>query len=258
MRMAITRPVPASLADCELTHLNRVPIDVKRASAQHVAYEAALQSLGCTLRRLPATDDLPDSVFVEDIAIVLDELAIVTRPGAASRRPERATVAPVVAEYRTVHTIEAPGTIDGGDVLRIGRRLFVGLSGRTNDEGARQLAALTESAGYQVVAVPTAQCLHLKSAATALSPTTVLCNPEWIDTAVFSGLEVVAVAGYEPSAGNVLAIGDTILMAAEHKRTAERLRARGHRTCLVDVSELAKAEAGVTCCSLVFEEKPDV
>jgi dimethylargininase len=155
MRIAITRPVPASLADCELTHLNRVPIDVKRAAAQHEAYEAALQSLGCTLRRLPATDDLPDSVFVEDIAIVLDELAIVTRPGAASRRPERATVAPVVAEYRTVHTIEAPGTIDGGDVLRIGRRLFVGLSGRTNHEGARQLEALTESAGYQVIAVPT-------------------------------------------------------------------------------------------------------
>jgi dimethylargininase len=252
MRMAITRPVPASLADCELTHLNRVPIDVGRAAAQHDAYEAALQSLGCTLRRLPATDDLPDSVFVEDIAIVLDELAIVTRPGAASRRPERATVAPVVAEYRPVRTIEAPGTIDGGDVLRIGRRLFVGLSGRTNDEGVRQLAALTGATGYQVIPVPTEHCLHLKSAATALSPTTVLCNPEWIDTGVFSGLEVVAVAGDEPSAGNVLALGHTILMAAGHERTTERLRARGHKICPVDVSELAKAEAGVTCCSLVF------
>jgi dimethylargininase len=253
MPIAITRPVPASLAQCELTHVDRMPIDVERASAQHRAYEAALIALGCTVRHLPAADDLPDSVFVEDVAIVLDEVAVLTRPGAVSRRAERESVAPVVSQYRDLLAITAPGTLDGGDVLRLGRTLYVGLSTRTNDDGARQLARLVGRFGYEVRSIQTSACLHLKSAATALAADRVLCNPAWLDAWVFEGVDLVTVAPGEPHAANVLRIGDALLCAAAHERTTEELRARGYAVTVVDVSELAKAEAGVTCCSLVIE-----
>jgi len=252
MRIAVTRPVPESLARCELTHLSRAPIDVEVAAAQHRQYEEALRALGCSLRRVPAAHDLPDSLFVEDVAIVLDEIAIVTRPGAASRRPERASVAAVLSEYRPLRSIAAPGTLDGGDVLRLGRTLYVGLSTRTNEDGAQQLARHVEPFGYGVECVQTAGCLHLKSAATAVDSGRVLCNPEWVDPRAFRRVEIVEVDPAEPHAANVLRLGDTILCAARHERTVSALRARGFSVCTVDVSELAKAEAGVTCCSLII------
>jgi dimethylargininase len=253
MPIAITRPVPAALADCELTHLERVPIDVARAAAQHRAYENALAALGCTIRHLPAADELADSVFVEDVAIVLDEVAVITRPGAVSRRAERESVAPVLSEYRELVAIMAPGTLDGGDVVRLGRTLYVGLSTRTNDDGARQLARLVRRFGYDVRSVQTSACLHLKSAVTALAVDRVVCNPAWIDSRAFEGVELVTVAADEPHAANVLRIGDALLCAAAHERTVADLRERGYAVTTVDVSELAKAEAGVTCCSLLVE-----
>jgi dimethylargininase len=253
MRLAITRPVPRSLAQCELTHLARVPIDVDLAREQHRRYEEALRALGCTVRHLPAADDLPDSVFVEDVAVVLDELAIITRPGAESRRPECESVAAVLSEYRPLRSIGAPGTLDGGDVLRVGKAIYVGLSTRTNEEGARQLARLAEPFGYTVERVETTACLHLKSAATMLEIGRILCNPSWIDGRMFRAAELVDVDPDEPHAANILTIGQTIVCAAAHARTAAGLRGRGYDVCAVDVSELAKAEAGVTCCSLVFE-----
>jgi dimethylargininase len=253
MRVALTRPVPASLAECQLTHLDRVPIDVRRAAAQHHQYEAALRALGCTIRQLPAADDLPDSVFVEDVAIVLDEVAVITRPGAASRRGERDSVAPVLSEYRPLVSIAAPGTLDGGDVLRLGKTLYIGLSSRTNEDGARQLARHAERYGYVVRCVQTSACLHLKSAATALGAGRMLCNPDWVDTRVFDGAEIVHVAADEPHAANVLSIGGSLVCAAAHTRTIAGLRQRGYDVSAVDVSELAKAEAGVTCCSLMVE-----
>ncbi len=253
MPVALTRPVPASLFDCELTHLARTPIDVARASAQHDAYEAALAAVGCQVRRLPAADDLPDSVFVEDVAIVLDEVAIITRPGAESRRGERASVAPVLSEYRELLTIAAPGTLDGGDVLRLGRTLYVGLSTRTNEDGARQLGRLLRRFGYGVRSVQTDGCLHLKSAITALPGDRVLLNPSWVDARVFESVEAVHVAPDEPHAANVLRVGDAVVCAAAHTRTIAGLRGRGYDVTSVDVSELAKAEAGVTCCSLLIE-----
>ena len=128
MWIAITRPVSASLAHCELTHLAREPIDVPRARAQHAAYERLLGSLGASLVRVGPAPDLPDAVFIEDTAVVLDELAVVTRPGAASRRPETDAVASVLASYRPLRTMTAPATLDGGDVLRLGRTLYVGRS----------------------------------------------------------------------------------------------------------------------------------
>jgi dimethylargininase len=253
MRIAVTRPVPGSLARCELTHLSRVPIDVEVAAAQHRRYEEALRALGCALRHVPAAHDLPDSVFVEDVAIVLDEVAIITRPGAESRRPEREAVAAVLSEYRPLQSIAGPGTLDGGDVLRLGRTLYVGLSTRTNEDGARQLARHAEPFGYGVECVQTAGCLHLKSAASAVDSDRVLCNPEWIDPRAFRRVEIIEVDPAEPHAANVLRLGDTILCAASYERTAAELTERGYSVCAVDVSELAKAEAGVTCCSLIIE-----
>ena len=236
-----------------MTHLARVPIDVGVAAAQHAQYEEALRVLGCTVRHVPPAHDLPDSVFVEDVAIVLDEIAVITRPGAESRRPEREAVAAVVADYRPLQTIAAPGTLDGGDVLRLGRTLYVGLSTRTNEDGARQLARHVAPFGYSVECVRTAACLHLKSAATAVESDRVLCNSEWIDTRVFRHVDVIAIDPAEPHAANVLRLGHTIVCAASHERTAASLRARGYDVCMVDVSELAKAEAGVTCCSLIID-----
>jgi dimethylargininase len=253
MPVAITRAVPQSIARCELTHFERVPIDYGRAASQHAAYEDALRALGCTIRHAPAAHDLPDSVFVEDAAIVLDEIAIMTRPGAPSRRPEGESLEPILAEYRAIVRIPAPGTLDGGDVLRLGRTLYVGLSTRTNDVGAAELAHLVAAHGYRVVCVRTAACLHLKSAVTAVDDRRVLANPEWIDPSRLrrDGFDVIAVEPGEPAAANVLRVGHAVVAAASHARTADVLRAHGCEVRPVDVSELAKAEAGVTCCSLL-------
>jgi len=253
MRIALTRPVPQSLARCELTHLDRMPIDVDLATEQHRLYEEALRALGCTVRQVHPAHELPDSVFVEDVALVLDEVAIITRPGAASRRLERDAVAAVLSEYRLLRSIEAPGTVDGGDVLRLGRTLYVGLSTRTNEDGARQLARHAEPLGYTLECIKTSVCLHLKSAVTVIEGGRVLCNPDWVDKNVFQGVDVIAVDPAEPHAANVLRLGHTIVCAAAHIRTAADLRGRGYSVCPVDVSELAKAEAGVTCCSLIVD-----
>ena len=253
MMVALTRAVPDSLAQCELTHLERTPMDVARAAAQHALYEEALRTLGCTVRHVPAAHDLPDSVFVEDIAIVLDEVAVITRPGASSRRPERDGVASVLAEYRPLQWMEPPATLDGGDVLRVGKTLYVGLSTRTNDDGVRMLARGVGPFGYEVKAIRLAECLHLKSAVTALADDRLLCNPLWIDRGLFDGRDAIDVPPTEPHAANILTVGDSIICAAAHERTIDLLSRAGYRVCPVDVSELAKAEAGVTCCSVILD-----
>jgi dimethylargininase len=252
MPTAITRAVSPALVLCELTHLAREPIDVARAAAQHAVYERRLEALGCTVVSLPAEPDLPDSVFVEDTAVVVDELAVITRPGAASRRKEAAAVARALARYRPLAEIAAPGTLDGGDALRLGRRVLVGRSGRSNDEGIEQLAALLHPHGYTVESLPVTGCLHLKSAVTQVAADAVAVNPAWVDPAAFSGWRVIAVDPGEPYAANALLIGDTAIYPAAFPLTAARLVAAGVRLTTLDVSELAKAEGAVTCCSIVL------
>jgi dimethylargininase len=252
MLLALTRAVPPSIVRCELTHLAREPIDVERAAAQHEAYLSMLDRLGCTVERLPDEPDHPDSVFVEDTAVVFDELAVIARPGAESRRAETQSVAAALAKYRELACIEAPGTLDGGDVLRVGRRVYVGVSGRTNVEGVRQLAELIARHGYHVARIDVRGCLHLKSAVTAVGDDTLLINPQWVDGSHFRGLQRLDVHPDEPLAANVLAVEDTVVCAAAAPRTRALLEARGFAVESVDVSELAKAEAGVTCCSLIL------
>jgi dimethylargininase len=250
MLTAITRAVSPAISACELAFLDRTPIDYVRAAEQHRAYEECLRALGVRVISLPALPELPDSVFVEDPALVLDEVAVIARPGAASRRPEAEPLAVALAGFRPLARIEAPGTLEGGDVIRAGKDLYVGISQRTNAEGIAQLAAIVEPHGYSVTAVEVRGCLHLKSGACYLGRETMLANREWIDATTFAGYRILDVA--EDWAADVLAIGDVLLMPAGFPKTAERLEAEGFVVRTVDVSELQKAEAGVTCMSLVF------
>ncbi|HYN46520.1 MAG TPA: N(G),N(G)-dimethylarginine dimethylaminohydrolase [Allosphingosinicella sp.] len=256
---AWTRAVSPRLAECETTQSFAEPIHAARAAAQHAAYEAALAEAGLEIVRLPALDDAPDGVFVEDIALLLGEHAIVTRPGAASRGCETASVAEGLARDFTVHRLGA-GHVDGGDVLRIGRTLYAGLSGRTDEAGIRALADLTGPLGYRVVPVRVAGCLHLKSAVTfagvdAAGTPVIVHNPDWVCAALFADVEPVAVAPGEALGANVLRIGATLLAAADSPRTAERLSARGIEVVTLDISEVRKADAALTCMSLIAERE---
>jgi dimethylargininase len=213
---------------------------------------SALIEAGCLIEQLPSEPELPDAVFVEDTAVVLDLLAVITRPGAPSRRPEVESVAPALARHVEVRRMTGPGTLDGGDVLRLGRSLIVGMTARTSEEGAGELAALTRSAGYEVRRVPVNGCLHLKSAVTEVADGLLLVNPAWVDPAGFSGYRALSVDPSEPFAANALRIGDRLIYPAEFPRTAARLRAEGISLRTVEAGELAKAEGGVTCCSLLL------
>ncbi|MGE5245182.1 MAG: dimethylarginine dimethylaminohydrolase family protein [Betaproteobacteria bacterium] len=255
-RIALTRGVSPAIGRCELTYLERVAIDVDRARAQHEEYERLLAALGCGVQRIPASPGLPDSVFVEDVAVVVDEVAVLTRPGAESRRLETAAVAERLSAYRTVATIDAPGTLDGGDVIVAGRDVFVGRGGRSNEDGIAQLRAHLDPFGYRIVAVAVRGCLHLKSAATLADETHVLLNPDWVDPLAFGGLDPIEVDPAEPHGANVLRVGRTLVCAAAFPRTKKRLERLGLTVRAVDLSELAKAEGAVTCCSIVFPALP--
>jgi dimethylargininase len=286
MLLALTRAVPRSIDRCELTHLDRTPIDYSRAVEEHARYEAALGEMGCRLERLPDAPDQPDSVFVEDTAVVFDDLAVIARPGAASRRGEVAATVAALSRHRRLAFIQAPGTLDGGDVLVVAPLhsrgcVFVGDTPRTNAEGARQLAGFVSPLDYEVVRLPVTKCLHLKSAVTNLgfqpgtrgtigtsasgtagtyrTRATLLINRDWIDAEAFAGFDLIDVDPSEPAAANVLAIGDRVLCADEFPRTRARVEASGFVTLSVPAGELAKAEGGVTCGSLVvpiFNTRP--
>ena len=245
--------MPETLAHCELTFQEREPIDLARARAQHAAYAELLRALGLEVVELPADAALPDCCFVEDVAVVLDEVALVTRLGAASRRGETAAVEVALARYRPIERTRAPATLEGGDVLRVGRRLFVGRSSRTNAAGVERLAQVAGPLGYRVVPVAVTGCLHLKSAVTGLDDERVLVNRAWLDPAPFEGLELVDVAAGEPGAANVLAVAGHVVVHPGFPRTLERVAALGYAVRPLDVSEFLKAEAALTCKSLLFE-----
>lgn len=251
MLLAYTRAVSPSLAQCELTHLKRVRPDFARAVAEHAAYEETLRRLGASVRRLPAAPHLPDAVFVEDTAVVLDDVAIITRPGARSRRPEVHAVAAMLGALRPLEWIFEPATLDGGDVLVDGERVYVGRSSRSNEAAIAQLAGILHPLGYRVIPVEFGGCLHLKSAVTRIAERLFLANPDWVEASVFSGTRVVPVDPREPQAANALALGGAVIHPRHFPRTQARLEAEGLLVEPVDTTELAKAEAGVTCCSLL-------
>jgi dimethylargininase len=253
MLTAITRAVSPAIVNCELSFIPRQPIDLQIAIAQHHAYESLLEKLGARVVSLPAEPDLPDSMFVEDPAIVLDELAVVFPLGTESRRREAASLAQAISEFRKLGHVTLPGTLEGGDILRIGRKLFVGVTKRSNAEGIRQLAAILAPHNYKVIAVPVTGCLHLKSAITFLGRNTLLANRSWFDAAPFSGYDWIDVDPAEPHAANALALTNTIIFPASFPRTRTRIEAAGLHVTPLDISELQKAESGLTCSSLIFE-----
>jgi dimethylargininase len=251
--VAIVRDVASSIERCELTHIPREPIDLGRARRQHENYVDALGSNGVEVVRLAADEAYPDCCFVEDTAVVLDELAVLAMPGSATRRGEVAAIAAALAPFRaSIARIELPATLDGGDVLVAGRRIFVGRTTRTNDAGIAALRRIVAPHGYAVAAVGVPGCLHLKSAVTALDDSTLLANRAWLDARRFDGFAFVEVAPEEPGAANVLRVADELWAHAGYPRTAERLRRAGFPVVPMDISEFVKAEAALTCKSLLF------
>ena len=222
---------------------------------QHGAYESALADAGLELIRLPDLPDQPDAVFVEDTALLLDGHAVITRPGAASRAAETDSTAAGLAGHFRLHRIER-GHVDGGDVLRIRKRLYVGKSTRTDSEGIAALSELAAPLGFEVIEAQLRDCLHLKTGATfaGIDPTgaaVLLFDERCVDAAQFADVEPVATAPDEGAAANCVRAGDRLILPAGNPRTADKLRGRGFHVVEIDVSELQKAEAGVTCMSLI-------
>jgi dimethylargininase len=253
MIVAITRAVSAGLANCELSYIPRVEIDLPLARAQHRQYVSSLSALGCHVVSLPEEPEYPDAVFVEDVAIVLDELAVLARPGAASRRGEVASVGEALAGYRRLYPIHEPGTLEGGDVLRVGKVIYVGVSGRTNRSGVEQLAVVVAEYGHSVVPIEVHGCLHLKSAVSQAADGVLLINPAWVSPAEFKSFELIEVDPAESFAANGLLVGKRFIFPSSFPRTRSVLDAHGIEVTAIDVSELQKAEGGVTCCSLILE-----
>ena len=247
------RRVSPAIADCELTYLGRSPIDPTRADRQHRELGRQLEAAGLAVITLPADPTLPDSTFVEDTAIVLDELAIITNPGAPGRRAEPTAIAAVLGHFRSLRRLEDPGTLDGGDIVRIGRTLYVGIGTRTNRSGLQQLASIVEPIGYEIVPISVSGALHLKTAATWLGNETWLVNPDWIDPAPLDQFRLLTVPADEPWAANTLALNDTFLLPAGFPQTCELLTASGYGVTTIEIDELQKAEAGPTCLSIIFE-----
>jgi dimethylargininase len=253
MLTAITRKPSPALAKCELEFLSRMEIDVVKAGEQHRLYEACLAELGARVISLDAEEQFPDSMFVEDPALVLDEIAIMTRPGAASRRGEGESLARALQPFRELKWIAEPGTLEGGDVMRVGRTLYVGASRRTNAEGIEQLVQIAEPLGYLIVPVPVTGCLHLKSACCYAGDGRVLANRNWFDASALRGVRILDVPSDEPSGANILRVGETVLVPVQFPKTRALLEAEGFRVRSLDISEALKAEAALTCSSLLFD-----
>jgi dimethylargininase len=250
--VAVTRELTAAIGNCELTFLHRSAIDFAQAQQQHRDYQSALSSLGCEVVVVPAPPGLADSVFIEDTALVLDDIAVMLRPGVASRQPEVAGVAEVLQQYKPLKAIEPPGTIDGGDLLRVGNRIFAGLSTRSNQSGIQQLRDIVSDFGMTVETVETTKCLHLKSAVSEVAPGTLLINTDWISSLAFKDFEMIPVDKEETHAANALRIGKNLIYPSSFPRTMDVLVNRGIDVVPVDLTELQKAEGAVTCCSLIF------
>ncbi|MBC7878541.1 MAG: dimethylargininase [Anaerolineales bacterium] len=251
MAIAITREISSRFNECEITHIDRTPIDINVARAQHREYTKTLEKLGCQVIELPEAPDLPDSVFVEDTAFILPEVAVITRPGADSRKPETESIIQGLSPYRPLVHITEPATVDGGDVLVLGKNIYVGLSTRSNSTAIEQLQNLLNEYGYKVVGVELIECLHLKTAVTCVDEKNLLINKNWVDPSYFKSYELIEIDPSEPYAANCLPVNGTIIYPTSFPKTHLRLEQRGFKVMTVNVDELAKAEGAVTCCSLI-------
>jgi dimethylargininase len=240
-----------NMADCLRMHAGP-SIDLDVALRQHAGYRRMLERCGAVVETLDTNRHLPDCVFIEDTAIILDEIAILCSMGHPSRRDEPAGIEPHIRRRCDVRRIELPATIDGGDVLRVGRRLIVGISGRTNAAAIEALASAIRPYGYEIDAVRVTGCLHLKSACTALPDGRLLANAAWLDANALRQYRIVPVPIEEPGAANVALVGETVCAAAGHPQTEDLIRGLGFLVENAVLSEFAKADGCVTCLSLLF------
>jgi dimethylargininase len=249
-RIALVRRPSARIAEGIVTHIDRTPVDAALAAEQHAAYVAALADAGWAIREVEPADELPDSAFVEDTVVVCDGLAVLTRPGAEERRGEVQGAEAVVRELGLeLARIEAPGTLDGGDVLQVGTTVYVGRSARTNEDAICQLTRQVATRGRRVVPVTLKDCLHLKTAMTALPDGSLIGVPELLDTSALPYLRVAQ----EPAGAHVVVLGEKhVLIGASAPRTADQLAVEGYEVTVVDISEFEKLEGCVTCLSVLI------
>jgi dimethylargininase len=253
MLRAITHKVSPKIAECEVTFVDRSPIDLQVAVRQHDTYCDVLKKLGVNVKELSENELYPDSCFVEDTAFVVDELAIICSMGTPSRRGETMLIERELSKYREIAHISLPATIEGGDVLRIGKKIFVGQSSRTNLEGIKELERILAPYGYDVAYVRAEGSLHLKTACTAIDEETLFVNPAWIELDAFKGFNLVPTPTEEPWAANILRVGTTVCIQPGFPRAVELIKRVAERVEIIDMSELGKAEAGLTCSSIIFE-----
>ena len=260
MLVALTRGVSSNIGDCLLTHLTRQRIDASKAINQHRAYEECLRQVGMHVISLPVEPDMPDSVFIEDPAIVLDEIALVGRMGAAQRQAETKSLTKILSAVRPLRFMDPPATLEGGDRIRIGRTIFVGISSRTNESGVEQLSSILAPFDYRVKPVKVTGCLHLTTGCSYLGNHSVLMNAGWIDASVFNDFNIIHTPPEEPWGANTIVIGDgVLLLSASFPRTRALLEQRGFDVRVANISEFEKAEAGLSCMSLIFEcDKPAI
>lgn len=252
MTIAITRKISPRFNECEITHIDRTPINIEIAERQHNEYIKALQALNCDVIELPAEKDLPDSVFVEDTAFILPEVAVITRPGADSRKPVIDSIMQALLPYKKILQVKDPATVDGGDVLVLGKNIYIGLSTRSNLQAVEQLNILLKDFGYQVLGIELTDCLHLKSAVTKVDDKTLLINPNWVDSTYFSGFDLIPIHASEDFAANCLPLNGQIIYPTSFPHTQKLLENKGYKIKNVNLDELAKAEGAVTCCSLIL------
>lgn len=253
MLTVVTHQPSPGMQECELTFLENQRIDLELAASQHVEYRKMLESCGARVITLTDNLDLPDSVFVEDPIIVFDEVAVLTSMGVESRRRESAALESYFKHHREIERIKLPARIEGGDVLKIGRRIYVGESPRTNGEGIRSLARILEPYGYRIIPVQVNGCLHLKTGCTALDEQTLILNPAWVDPSQFAGYRIVETPPGEPFGANVLPIATTICMNEAFPQTLYLVKELGYNVRSTNISEFVKAEAGLTCMSIPFQ-----
>jgi dimethylargininase len=252
MLSALTRGVSPSIGNCKLTFMDREKLDVAAAVEQHEAYERCLQQMGVRVTSLPLLPDAPDAVFIQDTAVVVDEVAIMATMGAACRSGEVESVTAALAAHRPLKFLSPPATLEGGDVVHIGRTLYVGDSGRTNREGIRQLSEILAPYDYQVRPVEVKGCLHLSTGCSYLGRDLMLVNSAWIDTSAFQYFKLLEVPDTEPWAANTIVVGDVVLVPSIFERTRALIEAQGFEVLTTDISELQKAEGALTCMSLMF------
>jgi dimethylargininase len=250
MAIAITRNISSSISNCELTFLSRQKIDISKAIEQHLTYKACLTQLGAQVITLPTEPQFPDEVFIEDTAIVVDELAVITRMGTPTRRLETRAVSEFLVKYRPLKYIISPSTIEGGDVIRTDRTLYVGISGRTNEHGVMVLRNILAPYDYRVIAVHVNGCRHLSTGCSYIDHKTMLANTSWVDTSQMAELEVIEAPKTEPWAANVVKMGEVILMPNCFPQTQRLIEDRGFRVKTLDISEFQKAEGGLSSLSI--------